>query len=479
MFADELQRQKALFAAVDGVALASAFGGALALHDPSGAFQSRLLEANPVLLVFSVPAFFGLWILVFHAFDLYYIRTGGKAELLAVAKACAISTLLTVFAAYLAHMQPSRLTVTLAFLLSIPAVLGGRILIRGCFRRLYAHPRIAVPLVVVGFNPMAHYLFDQILDGMTQYEPVGFVDDGAPNRQYRGHPVLGGPERLGDLAAMYPYLEAAIALPDAARERQEEIIAICEQHRIGWSIVPWLYRSIAAGLKVDMVGSLALIRPRGSNVQGLNFAVKRAFDLLGAVLLLIVTAPVIALGALAVWLFDGCPMFIKQTRIGIHGQPFQLLKLRTMRVSSSDAVHREYAKEWITNGNAAARENENGRGPVFKLINDDRVTAVGRLLRRFSMDELPQLINVVRGEMSLIGPRPALPYELELYQTWHRRRLEAVPGITGLWQVNGRNRVSFDDMVRLDVQYLEEWSLANDLRILARTLPILLRGDGV
>jgi lipopolysaccharide/colanic/teichoic acid biosynthesis glycosyltransferase len=133
-------------------------------------------------------------------------------------------------------------------------------------------------------------------------------------------------------------------------------------------------------------------------------------------------------------------------------------------------------QRWISNGHSA---NANGNGAVFKLANDPRVTAVGRILRKFSIDEFPQLINVVRGDMSLIGPRPALPYELEHYQDWHRRRFEGLPGITGLWQVSGRNQVSFDEMVRLDVQYLEDWSLTTDIRILFRTIPVLLRGEGL
>jgi lipopolysaccharide/colanic/teichoic acid biosynthesis glycosyltransferase len=135
-------------------------------------------------------------------------------------------------------------------------------------------------------------------------------------------------------------------------------------------------------------------------------------------------------------------------------------------------------RQWISQGDGAARGGDGG-ARVFKLTNDGRVTAVGRWLRRFSIDELPQLVNVVRGEMSLIGPRPALPYELELYQPWHLRRLQAAPGITGLWQVSGRNHLSFDEMVQLDVQYLQGWSFAGDLRILARTVPAMLRGGGV
>jgi lipopolysaccharide/colanic/teichoic acid biosynthesis glycosyltransferase len=189
-------------------------------------------------------------------------------------------------------------------------------------------------------------------------------------------------------------------------------------------------------------------------------------------------APAIAFGALAIWLTDGRPVFFRQIRIGIHGKPFQLLKLRTMEASADDKVHRAYVRRWIRDGTFAAQKKQ-GADSKFKLVNDMRITRVGRILRRFSIDELPQLINVVRGEMSLIGPRPALPYELDLYEEWHRRRLDAVPGITGLWQVSGRNNLSFGDMVRLDVQYLEDWSFTGDLRILARTFPALLRGEGL
>jgi lipopolysaccharide/colanic/teichoic acid biosynthesis glycosyltransferase len=150
-----------------------------------------------------------------------------------------------------------------------------------------------------------------------------------------------------------------------------------------------------------------------------------------------------------------------------------------MRQSANDDVHREYVRLWIRNGDTAAANGHTGAKAIFKLTNDHRITKIGRVLRRFSIDELPQLVNVLRGEMSLIGPRPALPYELDHYDSWHRRRLDAAPGITGLWQVSGRNRLSFDEMVRLDVQYLEDWSLFGDFKILMRTLPALLRGEGV
>lgn len=475
MFAGELQRQKAVFAATDGAALLLAFAAALMLHDPSGAMEGRLLHANPALLGLNVVALVCLWVLVFRACDLYRLRNGGLHELAQIARGCSIAALLTVLVGFLAHVDVSRLTTALGYLLSIPAIALGRMVARGCVRRFYTNPKNAIPLVLIGFNRFSRHLCDQVLDELTPYEAVGFVDDECGPAQYRGCPVFSSTRRLREIAALYPALEAAIVLPDATRERQERIVALCERDRVRWWLMPSFSKWPASGLRVEMFGAVPLISPRGSNIEGLNFALKRAFDVVAGGFVLAASAPLLALGALLVWLFDGPPVLFRQTRIGMHGRPFSMLKLRTMRAAADDAPHRDYVRRWIREGAAAAHDD----GGVFKLANDRRITAVGRWLRRFSIDELPQLINVVRGEMSLIGPRPALPYELELYEPWHRRRLEAVPGITGLWQVSGRNHLSFDEMVQLDVQYLQDWSLAGDLRILARTVPALLRGGGV
>jgi exopolysaccharide biosynthesis polyprenyl glycosylphosphotransferase len=478
MFAGELQRQKALFAACDGVALLGTFTAALMLHDPSGAMEGRLLQGNPALLCLNVLAIVCLWILVFRACDLYRMRNGGLQESVSIVRGCSYAALLTVLVGFLAHVDVSRITTMLAYLLSMPAITVGRMATRQCIRRFYANPKNAIPLVLIGCNRFARYLCDQILDEMTPYEMVGFLEDDGEIRQYRGCPVLGPAERIGEIAALYPCLEAAIVLPDAPRERHERIIGLCEQQRLRWWLMPWVSKWPNGGLRVDMFGVVPLISPRGSNIEGLNFALKRAFDVTVGTLLLIAAAPFLIASALAIRFFDGGSVLFRQTRVGMRGRPFSMLKLRTMRSAADDSSHRDYVRQWIRQGESAA-QNSSGGERVFKLSNDGRVTAVGRWLRRFSVDELPQLINVIRGEMSLIGPRPALPYELELYEPWHLRRLQAAPGITGLWQVSGRNYLSFDEMVRLDVQYLQSWSFTGDLRILARTLPALLRGGGV
>jgi lipopolysaccharide/colanic/teichoic acid biosynthesis glycosyltransferase len=146
-----------------------------------------------------------------------------------------------------------------------------------------------------------------------------------------------------------------------------------------------------------------------------------------------------------------------------------------MRSDADDAAHRDYQQKYIA-GHAQATLVE-GERPAYKLVGDARITRVGRLLRRLSLDELPQLLNILRGDMSVVGPRPPIPYEVEAYQLWHRKRLDMKPGLTGLWQVSGRNRLPFDEMVRLDLFYIENWSLWLDLKIILRTLPVMLRGD--
>ena len=205
--------------------------------------------------------------------------------------------------------------------------------------------------------------------------------------------------------------------------------------------------------------------------------IKRGMDLLGSLVLLIGLAGPFFLIALLIKLTSRGPVLFRQTRIGRYGKTFWFFKFRSMYVNNDARVHQEYVSRFIAG--EAELHSVDGKGGVYKITNDPRVTPVGRILRRTSLDELPQLFNVIKGDMSLIGPRPPVPYEYRHYDLWHRRRvLEIKPGITGLWQVNGRSRTSFDDMVRLDLQYAKEWSLWLDLKILLRTPRAVLSGDG-
>ena len=210
----------------------------------------------------------------------------------------------------------------------------------------------------------------------------------------------------------------------------------------------------------------------------LGRATKRMIDVVGSLTLLAMLSPILFIIAAAIKLTSRGPVLFRQKRIGEHGTPFTFLKFRSMFINNDSSEHKEYVRQLIAGQAEKKPANGNGTG-VFKLTNDRRITPVGRILRRSSLDELPQLVNVLRGEMSLVGPRPPVPYEVEAYATWHRRRLlEAKPGITGLWQVYGRSRVEFDDMVRLDLRYARDCSPLLDLKILLQTPRAVMGGDG-
>ena len=204
--------------------------------------------------------------------------------------------------------------------------------------------------------------------------------------------------------------------------------------------------------------------------------IKRAMDITCSALVLVLCLPLLLLIAAMVKASSKGPVLFKQHRVGQYGRRFTFLKFRSMRVDNDPSVHREYVTKLIAGEAERVQASTSGKG-VYKLANDSRITRIGTFLRKSSLDELPQFFNVLRGDMSLVGPRPPIPYELAAYQTWHRRRvLEVKPGITGLWQVTGRSRVKFDDMVRLDLRYATSWSPWLDLKILLRTPGAVIKG---
>jgi exopolysaccharide biosynthesis polyprenyl glycosylphosphotransferase len=211
--------------------------------------------------------------------------------------------------------------------------------------------------------------------------------------------------------------------------------------------------------------------------QSVAHVVKRLMDVVGSAAALLILSPVFFLVALLVKLSSKGPVFFKQERLGQFGKPFTFLKFRSMYANNDRKIHQEFIKR-VIKGEHDGKTEGGGSKSVYKMTNDPRITRIGRFLRRTSLDELPQFINVLRGDMSLVGPRPPIAYECEVYDIWHRRRvLEVRPGITGLWQVKGRSRIRFDDMVRLDLQYARTWSLWLDIRILWQTPRALFGND--
>jgi lipopolysaccharide/colanic/teichoic acid biosynthesis glycosyltransferase len=218
-----------------------------------------------------------------------------------------------------------------------------------------------------------------------------------------------------------------------------------------------------------------LSRKKTSRKLALGF--KRAIDIAGSAFALILLVPLFGLIALAIKLTSEGPVLFSQERLGHNGKKFKFLKFRSMQKDCDSRIHQEYVSKFIAG--QVSGQNGNGAAPTFKIQSDPRVTAIGSILRKTSLDELPQLWNVLVGEMSLVGPRPPLAYEFKAYNVWHRRRVLGIkPGITGLWQVEGRSRIQFDEMVRLDLRYARGWSLWLDLKILLRTPAAVVSGHG-
>lgn len=220
----------------------------------------------------------------------------------------------------------------------------------------------------------------------------------------------------------------------------------------------------------DNGSAQAVLYPEAARSRRASQVAKRLVDITGSLLALALASPLFLAIAAAVKLTSKGPVLFRQQRVGRYGRKFTFLKFRSMRVNNDHAIHEEYVKNLI----AGSIDSK-----VKKITNDPRITRVGRFLRKTSLDEIPQFLNVLKGDMSLVGPRPPIPYEVDAYEIWHRRRLLAVkPGITGLWQVNGRSRTTFDEMVRLDLQYAKSWSVWLDLKILFQTPRAVVAGDG-
>jgi exopolysaccharide biosynthesis polyprenyl glycosylphosphotransferase len=284
-------------------------------------------------------------------------------------------------------------------------------------------------------------------------------------RPQNGLRSLGELDRLPDVLETERIQEVIIADPDFPQERAVELVDLCHQRGVTVQVAPSTMEILIDRAEFVPGRTVPLFTLRPPVFEGIDFALKRTFDLVVAAVGLILLSPVMLAIALAVRLSSRGPIFYRSVRPGIAGKPFRCLKFRTMR------EHADQIQDDLESLNEKS-------GALFKIRRDPRLTRVGAFLRRFSLDELPQLINVVRGEMSLVGPRPLPTRDFERLEEWHKKRYLVLPGITGLWQVSGRSELDFDDLVRLDFLYLERWSVMLDLLILLKTIPAVLGRRG-
>jgi len=409
------------------------------------------------------------WPLVLHSLNLYSSQRlkAFASVLVRLAAAGMACTVLVAAAAFLlsAPVDSSFPFVFGATQFAILSLL--RLTIHGALRWMRRSGRNFRNILIVGSGPRAAHIRN-----LVERQPswalriVGFVDD----HEYSGGDIesLGEVHKFADLPELFRENvidEVVVALPRSLLSQLGPVVEACTMVGVSLTIPVDFFEDFMPPPRITRFGSTAALSYAPVYHSPYKLAVKRVIDVVGASLALLAAAPVMAVAIVVIKATSKGPAFFCQARCGLHGREFFMYKLRTMVCDADEQKA------------ALAHLNESD-GPVFKIRNDPRVTAVGGFLRRWSLDEFPQFWNVLKGEMSLVGPRPPVPAEVSHYRTCERRRLSMRPGITCFWQIQGRNQICFADWVKLDVQYIETWSLAQDFRILSKTLPAVLNRTG-
>jgi exopolysaccharide biosynthesis polyprenyl glycosylphosphotransferase len=368
--------------------------------------------------------------------------------------------------------DPSLAKLAIFWSIAIPSVMTARIAARGLSRM---SPLYVQNTVIVGAGEVGQLVARKLLQH-PEYgiNIVGFVDDDPRTRRAElDHvPLLGSSDSFPELMRTVHVDRVVIAFSKEAPERTVELIRSLAEHEVQIDVVPRLFDVIGQKVAVHAVEGLTMIGLPPVRLSRSSQLVKRLIDVVGSTLLLLLTLPLFVAAAIAIRFDSAGPVFFKQRRIGQGMREFTLLKFRTMKVDTDPSVHRDYIRNTMT---AGATVGENG---MYKLDRADSVTRVGRWLRKTSIDELPQLLNVLKGDMSLVGPRPCLRYETELFRPHHFERFLVPAGITGLWQVRARARAPFGEALDMDVAYARGWSLGLDFRLLFQTPLELVRQRG-
>jgi exopolysaccharide biosynthesis polyprenyl glycosylphosphotransferase len=392
------------------------------------------------------------------------VGRGAAGEFVRTARALATVAIGIAAIAFLAKHGVSRLLVALYFGVSLALLVGGRVISRellhltgkGVSARRYA---------VVGTGGMAREIVESVLAHPEWgLRFAGFVRlDGTRDRS-RG-PVLGVLSRLGRILEDEVLDVVVFAVP---RERLAEVergMQLCEEQGVEVRISLDILRFGSSKMSISDVDGVPMLAFSRTPSDELALAAKRVFDVVSSALALAVLAPVFLSISIAIRLDSPGPVFFRQRRVGRNGRVFDMLKFRSMYRDAEQRLE-------------ALRSQNEMTGPVFKIKNDPRITRVGHFLRRTSLDEFPQFWNVLKGEMSIVGPRPPIPAEVREYKRWQRRRLSVRPGITCLWQISGRNNVDFDHWMELDLDYIDRWSLWGDVAICLKTIPAVLSARG-
>jgi exopolysaccharide biosynthesis polyprenyl glycosylphosphotransferase len=468
----------------DAVIAVSSFMLAFYVREGASVWSARFAP-YAALLVFVVA----IRLLSFRYYDLYRVRGEFSFvdDAIRLFKAAAIGSLLIVAAAFLyrggfqfrAFSYARSVFVADFFFLLIGAA-ALRLIMRSVQTFVRSRQINLIPTLVVGRGPEASLFIREMRERPSLgYRVIGVVDTKAIDTQlsYEDVPVIGTLESLPEVIRDSGANEVIIADPQVNGDALFEVMMRCGRRRgVEFRIAPSLFNCLPRKTEIDQIGVLPMIRLFREPLSSSARILKRTFDLTFAALAILLLLPLWLLVALLIKLDSKGPVFYTQERVGMDGRLFLLYKFRTMQANADAELHREYQRAFIAGRAEANLGNETK--PTYKLLADPRITRIGKILRRTSLDEVPQLLNVLSGDMSLVGPRPPIPYEVEAYELWQRKRLDMKPGLTGLWQVSGRNRLPFEEMVRLDLYYIENWSLLLDLEIILRTGFVMLAGEG-
>lgn len=376
-------------------------------------------------------------------------------------------------AAYLLGWPLVKTVIPAAIILNALAQLGHFALARKILTHLRSLPRLGIRrdarnrVLIVGTGAQAQSTVDMILSSPELDAAIdGFLDYHRRDLwRYRDIPLIGHPDALREIASHAQIDSVVLAVEPDDMPMTASLLATAESMGVPVCLLPGLYRTaIARPVHANLNGTPTVAYRRVPE-EPVAVALKNIIDRIGAVVGLVLALPIMIAAAVAIKFESPGPVFFRQIRSGANGRLFPLLKFRTMTADADR--HKDSLKDL----------NEMS-GPVFKIRNDPRVTRTGRFLRKYSIDEIPQFINVLRGEMSLVGPRPPLPSEVANYEPWQRRKLSVKPGLTCIWQVSGRNQIDFEDWMKLDLEYIDNWSLWLDARIIARTIPTVIRANG-
>lgn len=391
----------------------------------------------------------------------------GTGELGRVVRAATMATFAVVIGTFLFKWPGiSRAWLVLFWFLGWVLIASERLALHAVVRRLRRAGHLLERAVVVGTNEEARHLVGRLRkDPTAGLVPVGYLGPEGFKDGLEDLPRLGDVGDIRELIREHRIGAVLVASTSLPAGQMLQVLSSLRGAPVGLHISSGLYQILTSRTLIKDVGGVPLVTVKGISLSPGNLLLKRVFDISVGLAAVVLLAPVWLTVATLIALTSPGPVLYRQTRVGRQGRPFEMYKFRSMVSDAEDRLD-------------TLRDLNEADGRIFKIRCDPRVTRIGQFIRRFSIDELPQILNVLRGEMSLVGPRPPLPAEVEGYDEWHARRLEVTPGMTGLWQVSGRSDLSFDEMVRLDLYYIENWSVRFDLSIILRTIPIVLMGRG-